>query len=555
MTTVDAFDAKAFVSRRMSDALVRVEGVEVRQYPEESIVVVRVAKDDFERAIGLANDVDRELASRGFAGFVTIKSSQSAGGPARAPGQAGGLRGQRVVQFVNVLTARSRSSEIQPSLSYVPDAQNNIATATTPRHHLIFGRRGAGKTALLVETKRLVEAQGHVSLWFNVQSCRHEPPDRVFLMVVQRMCEVIRAFYEALSPTPRAQVVVAELSEGIERLLAAATPDQTSVTRLIPRVQTALRGFLGLRHTALYIFLDDFHYLERAEQPRLLDMIHGCVRDCDAWLKVAAIQHLTRWFDPDRQLGLQTGHDAVHIDLDVTLQDPASSKAFLEQVLLGYARHAGIERLSRVLSNGALDRLLLASGAVPRDYLTLCGRATQVAQQRENAKQVGVQDVNKAAGDAKQKKLDELEDDAASAREQSQRILAALQVVRSFCIDIRNWTYFRVDFRDKERCGQNYKLLESLMDLRLIHLVEASLSDEHHAGHRAEVYMLDLSQYAGQRFKRKLHVLDFHGGHFVLKSTGTNRPAVVGNTANRRLSLLRRAPLFELSKLSGQGGS
>jgi hypothetical protein len=208
-----------------------------------------------------------------------------------------------------------------------------------------------------------------------------------------------------------------------------------------------------------------------------------------------------------------------------------------------------------VLSNGALDRLLLASGAVPRDYLTLCGRATQVAQQRENAKQVGVQDVNKAAGDAKQKKLDELEDDAASAREQSQRILAALQVVRSFCIDIRNWTYFRVDFRDKERCGQNYKLLESLMDLRLIHLVEASLSDEHHAGHRAEVYMLDLSQYAGQRFKRKLHVLDFHGGHFVLKSTGTNRPAVVGNTANRRLSLLRRAPLFELSKLSGQGGS
>ena len=159
MTTVDAFDAKAFVSRRMSDALVRVEGVEVRQYPEESIVVVRVAKDDFERAIGLANDVDRELASRGFAGFVTIKSSQSAGGPARAPGQAGGLRGQRVVQFVNVLTARSRTSEIQPSLSYVPDAQNNIATATTPRHHLI----GIRLDRIRVARTRLIERGTHVA--------------------------------------------------------------------------------------------------------------------------------------------------------------------------------------------------------------------------------------------------------------------------------------------------------------------------------------------------------------------------------------------------------
>ena len=64
------------------------------------------------------------------------------------------------------------------------------------------------------------------------------------------------------------------------------------------------------------------------DQPGLLDMIHGAVRDCDAWIKVAAIEHLTRWYDPASQIGLQTGHDAADIDLDVTLQDLSRASSF-----------------------------------------------------------------------------------------------------------------------------------------------------------------------------------------------------------------------------------
>jgi hypothetical protein len=204
---------------------------------------------------------------------------------------------------------------------------------------------------------------------------------------------------------------------------------------------------------------------------------------------------------------------------------------------------------------GALDRLVLASGAVPRDYLLLCASSIQRAQQRENAKQVGVEDVNRAAGDAKQLKIDELEEDAASAGGESTQIATALNSVRAFCIDSRCWTYFRVDFRDKESRQPEYRLLEGLMNLRLVHLIEPSLSDEHQAGVRAEVFMLDLSQFAGQRLKRKLHVLDLRDGGWVLKVTGTTQLPRKGDTPNKRLSILRRAPLLKLEDLESALGS
>jgi hypothetical protein len=87
------------------------------------------------------------------------------------------------------------------------------------------------------------------------------------------------------------------------------------------------------------------------------------------------------------------------------------------------------------------------------------------------------------------------------------------------------------------------------MDLRLIHLIDSSLSDEKEAGRRSEVYMLDLSQFSGQRLKKKLKVIDFSEGHLVLKETGTTVPAKIGSTPKQRLGLLRRGPMFHLETL------
>jgi hypothetical protein len=131
-------------------------------------------------------------------------------------------------------------------------------------------------------------------------------------------------------------------------------------------------------------------------------------------MKIASIRHLTRWFQSSPPLGLETTHDAEHLNLDVTLQEPRRAKDFLESILTQYAQRVGVSALNRLFHGKALDRLVLASGAVPRDYLLLASGAISKAQGRVNAKLVGVQDVNQAAGDAAQVKLQELEEDMAS---------------------------------------------------------------------------------------------------------------------------------------------
>ena len=397
----------------------------------------------------------------------------------------------------------------------------------------------------MVETKRVIENEGCFSVWVNLQTLRNESAPGAFLFICQRICDCIEIACSKKERVPQVLITAVGLREELQKLSSGAGPEG-KVNSLVPRMQLLIRRFLDSSATRMYIFLDELHYLPLAEQPRLLDLLHGSIRDCDAWLKIAGIRHLSRWFQTNPLLGLQTGHDADHIDLDITLENPTRAKIFLEEVLRRYIKHVAISSLGGVFSPESLDRLVIASGAVPRDYLVLSSQAVRQAQRREKARLVGVQDVNRAAGDAAKIKIAELEDDAASAENPTGAILQGLLRVRGFCVDEKNFSYFRVDFRDKELCPLEYNIIEELMDLRLIHLVDPSLSDEREAGRRSEVYMLDLSQFSGQRLKRRLKVLDFESGHLVQKETGISREAKVADTARQRLAILRRGPLFEL---------
>lgn len=545
---LSSIDPETLIQDRFSEARVNVQSIERRDYPGEIIFVIYADELQFAEAAQLGNKIDHELESLGVKGFVTVRKAE--------PNQVAatsrlklGVADPLVNQLMNLITARSRTSEAQPSLAYIPDAANNLLTVVAPRHHLIFGRRGAGKTALMVEAKRVVDSEGWSSVWVNLQTLRHEGAQRAYIFICQRICDFIQTYYSHKDRAPNVLVSATTLQEEMERLINRAT-NTDEVMHLVPRMQLLTRRFLDSTANRLYIFLDELHYLPRNEQPILLDMLHGSVRDCDAWLKIAGIRHLSRWFQTAPLLGLQTGHDADHIDLDITLQNPSMAKTFLEQMIRSYTKHVGASSLLSIFSTESLDRLVIASGAVPRDYLVLSASAIKQAQRRERARLVGVQDVNKAAGDAAKAKISELEDDAASAEDTTQTILDGLQRVRSFCIDERGFTFFRIDFRDKETHSSEYSIVQDLMDTRLIHLVDSSLSDEREAGRRAEVYMLDLSQFSGQRLKRKLKVLDFESGHLVLKETGTHTAAKVASTPNQRLGLLRRGPLFELEGLS-----
>lgn len=533
------------VLERFRQAQLEPVSIQVRSFPGETIVVVEVDQD-YERAIQLARDLDGQIES----GFVTVRLAGGSSKRHQPHRQLIGVHDDRIPVLVELMNARARASETQPSLRYVADVAETLKLAVAPRHHLIFGRRGVGKTALLLETKRFVEKEGALTLWVNMHPLRDLPKDDAFLAIALRICDL---GFGALTGAGAEGAIklLTSVRASLEAAQAKSGEERPRVSTFVPRLQQAISRLCVANNQSLYVFLDDIHYMNVSEVPGLLDLLHGISRDNPVWLKIAGIRHQTRWFTPNPPLGLQTGHDASIINLDITLEQPPRARAFLQNVLQGYLEESDTAPARSFLSGAALDRLVLASGGVPRDFLTLCVAALQIARRRTNARTIGVQDVNHAAGAAAQTKLQELEDDAAAARGRSQDLVTALTIVRDFLLVQRQITFLSVDFLDKEGKPKEYGLLQALMDLRMLHLINSSLSDAHHAGKRSEVYLLDLSQYSGARLKRNLRVLDFVRDHLVLKTTsGGQEVTRPGDTPRRLVELLRRGPAFDLSLLS-----
>lgn len=519
--------------------------VQIRTFPGEVIAIVEVDRD-YQHALAVAQEVDKKIEN----GFVTVRQVQTAEVKKTAAKGVESVLDERVAALINLLNARSRTSESQPSLLYIKDMDERLSLAVSARHHLVFGRRGVGKTSLLLEARRMLENEGAQTLWINIQSLRSLSTTHAFLTVALRICDLILGSYSSSNISGPSVQSVATLRDNIEQRFSARTPELSEVSLLVPLLQQACSRFCIQNHTSIYIFLDDIHYLASSDVPKFLDLLHGVTRDNPMWLKVAGIQHQTRWFIPVPPTGLQTGHDATIISLDITLEHPEKAKAFLGSVLRGYVEECNALPLSSVFSSSALERLVLASGGVPRDFLTLCASSIQTARQRANVKTVGVQDVNNAAGISGQTKLQELEDDAAATSGRSAELVASLNTVREFLLSQEQITFFRVDFKDKEIHSAEYRVLQALADLRMLHLINNSLSDPHHAGQRYEVYLLDLSQYSGARLKQGLHVLDFERGHIVLKRTRSTESPRAGDTVLKLLALLRRAPIFSLKQLT-----
>jgi AAA ATPase domain len=548
--TMALADARELVQSRFTESEIVIDELLIREYPEETVFIVHVPKTELANAAEIGNLLDQELQKEGFAGFVTVRSSSPAAAGVAPVRKETGVADLRAAELIALMSARARTSEAQPSLHYVLDAAANLEKVRARRHSLIFGRRGAGKTALMLEAKRRISDDGQVVVWLNVQTYRRETTERTALWVASRIGDAVASVLRSNLRERSLQEAANAVRNSIETLLGQQVVSANEVHRLVPPLQRLIQRFCESSGKTLYIFLDDFHYLRRAEQPELLDVLHSCVRDADAWLKIAAIRHFANWYKIDPPTGLQAGQDADAIDLDLTLQQPTRAKAFLEQVLSSFARHVGVERVAGLYGGEALDRLLLASGAVPRDYLVLAAGSLQHARSRGKSKLVGKQDVARAAGDIAQAKMAELEEDATSATGSAQRIIWGLKVLRDFCLEEKGVTFFQIDFKEKEQWVEAYSVVQSLMDVRLIHLVNASVSDVHRAGERSEVYMLDLSQFSGERLRRHLKVIDFSEGHVILRETGTTNPPRIGNTPRRLITILRGAPQFALRSLT-----
>ena len=462
-----------------------------------------------------------------------------------------------------------------------------LATAKNRRHHIIFGRRGSGKSSLLQKVASDLTVNRTPIAFVDLESFKgHSYPDVLVSVLIKSLTE-IKSWLDTAATSPASKttfwqrffgsqptrpafnrarsseisIEFGNLIEGLTALLHDAEDkkvkdtahDETSADikgvakvgvpgadvsistalagrtgnerqseyssrkvealhRNIMKYQAAFRDLTTLAEGPAYLLLDDLYHIRKSDQAAVVDYFHRIAKGTNVWLKVGTIRHRSNWYAyGNPPVGMKLGDDADEIDLDATLEKYESTKNFLQKILLQFAKESDLS-LNDILADGARDRLVLASGGVARDFLTIFARSLSVARDRiqignlTRGGKVGAEDVNIAAGLQGQFKEEDFTRDSGDDQE---RLFSDFERVLNFCVDV-NANCFLVE-KDVARTAAPW--VDELVDLKLLHRVRSrvTMRDSNRKGRLYDAFMLDLSRYTGERARRNFEMVKFWG--------------------------------------------
>ena len=376
---------------------------------------------------------------------------------------------------------------------YVPFQNNEETQAIQPATHLIVGRRGVGKTTLILKAKELLERSRSLAVVLDMQPYSSSN-DSVLIDVLKDLAEAIAK--AAVRKYPEAANSSKALNQFADDLFAGSmNPDRASAAfrRAVSAVTTTVNA-------DLFVFLDDYHLVNVNQQANLAEVIHGGLKGARGWLKVAGLRSLLRVYDPATKKGLQSPGDAQVISLDLTLVDPEAAEGHLRLILLNFLRLVGVDRLNIAIAIPAFQRLVWANAGVPRDFLQMFSKSIEHAR-RANRKRVELSDANLAIGEFGKQKMTELEEDA---RNEQNLLKKALTAIEGYCLESAKKKVNA--FLIRSETSDEYRAVQTLSDLRLLHILHQTITP-HKAGERYEAYMLDYSLITGFRQRRNIELM------------------------------------------------
>jgi hypothetical protein len=486
------------------------------------------------------------------------------------------FEGDEASRLQVLLEEVTRAKPGSPEARFVVPERTIIDRLGARFHHVLYGRRGSGKSSLLRHIETADEAGGRLTAWIDYEiSMNLSYPDVLVSTLETIFSDFARGIAEQgvvlpAEPEPRrkrahrrwrkrleadrnagllhdVRSVADQLSllknspDSSEIVWEAASSEVVSVadaagvgaslkapnaeirtdlssnrgseSSTSTRLQTSYRATkeqhleralplyraLVERMTSIYgdafVIVDEVYRLRRQDQPSVLGYVHRVIKDTGAWLKVGTVKFGTQIYDAGPPaIGLQVPHDIKDLSLDRGLLDFKNSKRFLESILVALAAEVGAD-LDRLFSPGALDRMVLASGGVPRDYLDVASEAIAVARNRgisakSGSERVIAEDVNEGAGRKVDNKFAELDEQAKNPDELRSLIVA----LTDHCRDNKS-AWFLVDLADRSVAAQ----IEQLQSVRFVHTIDLNESLPDPGSGRYHVYLLDVSQLAAQR--------------------------------------------------------
>ena len=257
-----------------------------------------------------------------------------------------------------------------------------------------------------------------------------------------------------------------------------------------------------------FLILDDLYHIRKTDQAKVIDYFHRVAKGNGMWLKIGTIKHRSQWYQhSDPPIGMKLGDDAKEINLDMSLEKFETLKEFLKKILGSLIAEKPPLTIKDLVNTTAVDRIIIASGGVTRDFVGIFASSIAVARNRgpghHRGSKIGSEDVNLAAGEYDSNKREEFKLDTAEDREVLER---AFDKLVSFCTETSKCNVFLIS---QKLSGSVRDAIDQLIDLRLIHPVKSRVTlKKGAAGALFEAYMLDLSQYTASRKVHEFHTVD-----------------------------------------------
>lgn len=431
------------------------------------------------------------------------------------------------------------------------DVEGHLDRLGSKQQQVIFGRRGSGKSCLLVHYKNDVGKNHKIlSIYVSTDDIKRLGyPDVLIRLLLQIMESIpsskqkwrkfifretdvqehIKDLRKLLNRAETRKVQEEEKSEskfsgGGKYQGMNASADRTNISgklsefqenkldeleRHLPDYKAAIEKELKRsKNEACFILLDDFYLIKRDKQPDVLDYVHRLVRGTDYYLKVATIRHRTELIRHDQQtIGVELNQDVEEINLDRTLEDLSSPSEYLGRILNYMAAEVGLDNAKESLFNhNSFEELVIASGGVPRDFLTIFVNAIDQAISVDKVQHLTATNVWKAASSfSYQSKLKALRKDV---NVEASKLELVFRDILKFCIEEKKRTCFLISQDEAQKHSDMHELVLQLMDFKLIHVVEPDTSAASGRQGRFEAYTLDFSLFMEPR-KRGIEIVEF----------------------------------------------
>ncbi len=357
-------------------------------------------------------------------------------------------------------------------------------------NHIVFGRRGAGKSSLLLYAMHTLEKEKRPSAWISMQTY-HERSD---LGVIANL---LRELLDQTKDVASDNNLLRLVTSIVHRLLQDEDRIRDSdLKKLSPNLRR-LFASITEKHGNLTVFLDDLHVVDPKLQPQLLSFLYSFSRGNRVYLKVSGIENISRIWDPNRRLGLEAPNDAQVIRLDYNLTMPDRAREHIQNILNAHAEYSGLPGILSLCRNESLSRLVWVAAGVPRDALNIFSNALSKSAHRRE-KLVSVTSINIAASEAADFKLQSVGPDSSGAYEHE--LGPILEKISEFCIEVvrKNAFLVRIVSENKE-----YRSILKLIDLRFLHVLSPQITPDR-AGVRYMALLLDYGFYTGMRTAKRI---------------------------------------------------